>query len=57
MFSEIESIIAQNSLTPILADADAVKYIVWNSNQWVSYDDAQTFKMKVDYANSICLGG
>ncbi|CAK5269218.1 unnamed protein product, partial [Mycena citricolor] len=40
MFSEIEQIIAQNSLQPILDPDAAVKYIVWNNDQWVSYDPA-----------------
>ena len=31
--------------------------ITWNSNQWVSYDDADTFRQKKDFANSRCLGG
>lgn len=30
---------------------------VWDTNQWVSYDNEATFKLKVDYANSRCLGG
>jgi chitinase len=29
----------------------AVKWIHWDSNQWVSFDDGETMKMKVDYAN------
>lgn len=36
---------------------DAVKYLTWNSDQWVSYDDEETLKMKREYANSLCLGG
>lgn len=35
----------------------AVKQIVWDHDQWVSYDDDETFKMKVDFANKRCLGG
>ena len=35
----------------------AVKQAVFDSNQWVSYDDSETLKLKVDYANSLCLGG
>ena len=26
-------------------------------DQWASYDDLPTFKMKIDYANEVCLGG
>ncbi|KAI1811897.1 hypothetical protein GGS20DRAFT_588043 [Poronia punctata] len=29
----------------------------WDNDQWVSYDDAETFKIKLDYANNLCLGG
>jgi chitinase len=31
--------------------------ITWDTNQWVSYDDNDTFKQKRDFANSRCLGG
>ncbi|GKT65310.1 chitinase [Colletotrichum tofieldiae] len=37
--------------------AAAVKIATWNSNQWVSWDDAETLKLKIDYANQRCLGG
>lgn len=57
MFSEIESIINTNGLEPVFDEAAGVKYIVWNDNQWVSFDDPQTLQMKLDYANSICLSG
>ncbi|KAJ7140504.1 hypothetical protein C8R43DRAFT_892711, partial [Mycena crocata] len=56
MFSEIETIISQNGIQPVFDEAAAVKYITWNNDQWVSYDDAQTLQMKVNYANSRCLG-
>ncbi|KAF5614762.1 killer toxin subunits alpha beta [Fusarium sp. NRRL 52700] len=35
----------------------AVQIVTWDSNQWVSWDDAKTLKMKLDYANERCLGG
>ncbi|KAJ6538818.1 hypothetical protein DFH09DRAFT_1249584 [Mycena vulgaris] len=57
MFSEIEAIITQNGLQPTFDEVAAVKYITWNNDQWVSYDDAQTLQMKMNYANSRCLGG
>lgn len=56
-YAEIESIIANNHVTPVLDHAAAVKYIVWNENQWVSYDDEETLKVKVEYANSRSIGG
>ncbi|KAL0950100.1 hypothetical protein HGRIS_010101 [Hohenbuehelia grisea] len=34
----------------------AVKYAHWD-DQWVSYDDGDTFKQKIDYANKLGLGG
>ncbi|GAB1527685.1 hypothetical protein RhiTH_010873 [Rhizoctonia solani] len=34
----------------------AVKYAYWG-DQWVSYDDGDTFKQKIDYANKLGLGG
>lgn len=54
--AEIVKIIAggaQVTFDPVAA----VKIVTWNSNQWVSWDDAQTLKMKIDYANQRCLGG
>ncbi|KIH92205.1 hypothetical protein SPBR_02226 [Sporothrix brasiliensis 5110] len=55
--SEIESIIAANGLAPTLYADAAVKTISWGANQWVSFDDADTWKIKGDYAKSVCLGG
>ncbi|KAG6986626.1 hypothetical protein G7Y79_00075g098980 [Physcia stellaris] len=54
---EIDDIISKNHLQPVWAGREAVKWITWNSNQWVSYDDADTFRQKKDFANSRCLGG
>lgn len=31
--------------------------IHWDSDQWVSYDDAETLVQKREFANSRCLGG
>ncbi|KAH9919518.1 uncharacterized protein B0H18DRAFT_1122441 [Fomitopsis serialis] len=55
-FAEIEDIINDNDLDPVLDEDAAVKYIVWNDRQWVSYDDAETFKLKMDYLETI-VGG
>ena len=51
------NIIAQEHATVSLDPVAAVKIVTWGGNQWVSYDDAQTLKMKIQYANSKCLGG
>ena len=54
---EIEDIMTKNSLKPVHDQTAAVKWVTWDSNQWVSYDDDDTFKQKKDFANSRCLGG
>ncbi|KAK1146010.1 hypothetical protein N8T08_003658 [Aspergillus melleus] len=55
--SEIRRIINENNLTPTLDAEAAVKWISWDSNQWVSYDDGETIQMKIAEANKLCLGG
>ncbi|OAQ61835.1 class V chitinase [Pochonia chlamydosporia 170] len=55
--TEIDQIIKENSLTPNFDKEAAIKWISWGGNQWVSYDDADTFKIKADFAKSFCLGG
>ncbi|KAL0257640.1 hypothetical protein SLS55_006803 [Diplodia seriata] len=56
-FREITDIIKQNDLKPYYDKKEAVKYLVWNRDQWVSYDDEETFKQKIDFANKLGLGG
>ncbi|GFF29663.1 hypothetical protein IFM61606_10399 [Aspergillus udagawae] len=39
-------------------DKDAtVKILKFNNNQWLMYDDANTFKLKAEFARGQCLGG
>ncbi|KAK5654286.1 hypothetical protein OQA88_7463 [Cercophora sp. LCS_1] len=39
-------------------DATAgVRWLKWNTNQWVSYDDGITAQQKIATANKLCLGG
>ncbi|OBT81990.1 hypothetical protein VE02_09311 [Pseudogymnoascus sp. 03VT05] len=54
---EIQSIITANKLKPIHDTVAGVKWITWDNDQWVSYDDADTFTEKRAFANSRCLGG
>ncbi|MCJ1270850.1 hypothetical protein MMC22_010747 [Lobaria immixta] len=56
MFSEIQNVIAAGGKVTLDSKA-AVKQVVWDTNQWVSYDDGDTFKMKIDFANKLGLGG
>ncbi|KAF2719130.1 glycoside hydrolase family 18 protein [Polychaeton citri CBS 116435] len=46
-YQEISDLKTQNSLNPVYDEKAG----------WVSYDDAQTFARKRDFANSRCLGG
>ena len=58
MFYEIQAILKQvPGLRPVHDEEAAAKYIVWDNNQWVSYDDADTFDTKLAWANSIGIGG
>jgi GH18 family chitinase len=54
---EIQDILAEEQITPVLDKAAGVKYMAYNSTQWVSYDDDETIRMKQDFASSRCLGG
>lgn len=54
--SEIDEIVEKNSIKPKFYEKEAVKVASWG-NQWVAYDDADTFKLKSEFAQSQCLGG
>ncbi|KAL8730716.1 MAG: hypothetical protein Q9166_003908 [cf. Caloplaca sp. 2 TL-2023] len=56
-YKEITQIIDQKKLIPYYDKENAVKYIVWDQDQWVSYDDEVTFKQKIEFANKLGLGG
>ncbi|KAL7892931.1 hypothetical protein HDV64DRAFT_272901 [Trichoderma sp. TUCIM 5745] len=55
--SEITTILKDNDLTPTLYKDAAVKTVNWNGDQWVSYDDEDTWKIKADFVKTQCLGG
>ncbi|KAI0437933.1 family 18 glycosyl hydrolase [Xylaria telfairii] len=54
---EVKDIISAKKVTPVWDKTAAVKWITWDSNQWISYDDDDTFNQKRKFANSRCLGG
>ncbi|EJT79718.1 hypothetical protein GGTG_04802 [Gaeumannomyces tritici R3-111a-1] len=54
--SEIDDLVEKNGVKPKLYEKEASKVASWG-NQWVSYDDEETFKLKSEYAQSMCLGG
>lgn len=58
-FTEIESILKDSSrgATKFYDSDAAVQIVTFDSNQWVSYDDWESFAVKIDYANSHCIGG
>lgn len=56
MNSEIDEIVKARSLTPALYKDAAVQVLSWD-DQWLSYDNKETFKLRVDYARGSCLGG
>ena len=43
---EISDIITENNLDPVWDKTAGVKWITWDNNQWVSYDDDDTFAQK-----------
>ncbi|KAK3369407.1 hypothetical protein B0T24DRAFT_580387 [Lasiosphaeria ovina] len=55
-FYEIQQIL-KSGVEPIHDTDAAVNYLVFDNNQWISYDDSVTFKQKADWANKAGLGG
>ncbi|CAG8960671.1 hypothetical protein HYFRA_00013439, partial [Hymenoscyphus fraxineus] len=58
-FSEIEAILDDESRGAVKTydSTAAVQIVVYDTNQWVSYDDWRSFETKMDWANSHCIGG
>ncbi|CAK7203033.1 hypothetical protein SEUCBS139899_005762 [Sporothrix eucalyptigena] len=56
-YQEIASLVASQHMTPTWDKTAGVKWITWNHDQWVSYDDADTFNQKREFAGRRCLGG
>ncbi|GLB10067.1 hypothetical protein AtubIFM57258_006006 [Aspergillus tubingensis] len=54
---EVNKII-QKGGTDVTLDKDAaVTIVTWDKDQWVSIDNQETLRIKMDYANKRCLGG
>ncbi|RAH72481.1 uncharacterized protein BO66DRAFT_436148 [Aspergillus aculeatinus CBS 121060] len=56
-YSEIANLLATQDVTPVYDKEAAVKWIVWGSKNWASYDDHQTLQDKIHYADKHGLGG
>ncbi|PIL32554.1 hypothetical protein GSI_05257 [Ganoderma sinense ZZ0214-1] len=57
-FAEIQDILSRNSgATPVYDQTAQVKYLVYDTNNWVSYDDHDTFTAKVNWARGAGFGG
>ncbi|KAI8207622.1 hypothetical protein K4K54_004854 [Colletotrichum sp. SAR 10_86] len=54
--AEINELI-KNGAKQTFYEEEAVQVVTWNNNQWVSWDNEKTLKMKMDFANKRCLGG
>ncbi|EOD44207.1 putative class v protein [Neofusicoccum parvum UCRNP2] len=54
--SEIVDIMNDKGVKPTLDKDAAVKILTFDDNQWVAYDDADTFQMKADFARK-CPSG
>ncbi|KAH0437120.1 glycosyl hydrolase family 18 [Colletotrichum camelliae] len=54
---EIFDIIDEKKLKPTHDKTAGVKWINWDNDQWVSYDDDETLLQKREFAASRCLGG
>ncbi|OJD31319.1 glycoside hydrolase family 18 protein [Diplodia corticola] len=57
IYKEIVDIINTNNIKPVHDTKAAVKYITWNADQWVAYDDPETLQQKIRFGNEQGLGG
>lgn len=56
-YYEIQDILQKNPSIKLIHDSDAaVKYMTFNIDQWISFDDAESFKQKLDWARDIGFG-
>ncbi|KAK3364330.1 glycosyl hydrolases family 18-domain-containing protein [Lasiosphaeria hispida] len=58
MYYEPQAILQKYpNLEPVFDEEAAVKYVTWDNSQWISYDDADTFVLKLEWANEMGFGG
>lgn len=58
-YFEIQDIIRDRKPKVVHDSVAAANYMIYgdNQDQWISFDDKTTFKAKIDWANSVGLGG
>ncbi|OAA67644.1 symbiotic chitinase [Cordyceps fumosorosea ARSEF 2679] len=57
-YYEVQDILKKNPDIEVVHDKEAaVKYMTWDQDQWISFDDADTFKQKVEWADKIGFSG
>lgn len=56
---EIQDILKarKRDLAPVYDKEAAVKYLSWDSDQWISYDDEETFQDKIKWADKVGFSG
>ncbi|RMD42700.1 hypothetical protein DV735_g2390, partial [Chaetothyriales sp. CBS 134920] len=55
-YAEINDIV-QAGATVTEDQTAGVAIVTWDNDQWVSYDNDDTLKLKMDFANGLCLSG
>ncbi|KAI9697328.1 MAG: hypothetical protein M1820_007834 [Bogoriella megaspora] len=53
---EIKNLVKEEGLTEHLLSSSMMKEISWG-NQWIGYDDHDTWALKKKWANGLCFGG
>jgi chitinase len=54
--NEIKQVIKVRKLVPKYLPESMMKQITWD-DQWIGYDDEDTFKAKKEFADGLCFGG
>ncbi|CAD0098997.1 unnamed protein product [Aureobasidium mustum] len=54
--SEIKNIAKSKGIHPTYLSGAMMKELTWD-DQWIGYDDEETFAAKKEFANSMCFGG
>jgi hypothetical protein len=59
-YQEIQDVISNTNVKPVWDKTAGVKWITWDNDQWISYDDSDTFAQKkvcwrLDHAERICV--